>query len=31
MVRETEKDLREAFIKDLEEGLFDRPYFVFED
>lgn len=31
MVRETEKDLRGAFLKDLEEGLFNKPFFVFED
>ena len=31
MIRETEKDLRDAFLKDLEEGLFNKPYFVFED
>jgi len=30
VVRETEKDLREAFLKDLEEGIFNKPQFIFE-
>jgi hypothetical protein len=30
-MKETEKDLRETFVKDLEEGFFYKPYLVFED
>ena len=31
ILREKEKDLKDAFINDLSEGLFEKIFLVFED